>query len=108
VTETIYLYQAGPLGLQVLTPLVFQKAIAEGNDPPVSVVLAAANQIRKRQVKVLIYNEQMVTPITENLLHEARTAHLPIVPVTETMPAGKTYQAWMLDQLLLLEQALGR
>jgi len=108
VTETIYLYQAGPLGLQVLTPLAFQKAIAEGNDPPVSVVLAAANQIRKRQVKVLIYNEQMVTPITENLLHEARTAHLPIMPVTETMPAGKTYQAWMLDQLLLLEQALGR
>jgi zinc/manganese transport system substrate-binding protein len=108
LTETIYLYQAGPLGLNVLTPFKFQKAIAEGNDPPASAVLTAQNQIRKHKIKVLIYNKQTVTPMTINLLHAARTANIPIVPVTETMPAGKTYQAWMLDQLNLLEQALGR
>jgi zinc/manganese transport system substrate-binding protein len=108
VTETIYLYQAGPLGLNVLTPFAFQKAIAEGNDPPANAVLTAENQIRKHQIKVLIYNEQTVTPITANLLNNARKANIPIVPVTETMPAGKTYQAWMLDQLNALEQALSR
>jgi zinc/manganese transport system substrate-binding protein len=88
--------------------LEFQKAIAEGNDPPANAVLTAENRLREHQIKVLIYNEQTVTPITTNLLHKARAANIPIVPVTETMPAGKTYQAWMLDQLNALEQALSR
>jgi len=108
LTETIYLYQAGPLGLTVLTPFEFQKAMAEGNDPPADTVITAENQINKHQVKVLIYNEQTVTPSTTKLENDARTQNIPIVPVTETMPPSKTYQAWMLDQLNALEQALGR
>ena len=32
---------------------------------------------------------------------------IPVVGVTETEPPGKTYQAWMLDQLTSLQQALG-
>lgn len=107
LTEDIYLYQATPLGLNVLTPFAFQKAIAEGNDPPADTVITANNQITHHQIKVLIYNEQTVTPITTNLQNEAKAAHIPIVPVTETMPAGKTYQKWMLDQLASLAQALG-
>ncbi len=108
LTETIYLYQAGQLGLNVLTPFEFQKAIAEGNDPPAGTVVTAENQIIKHQIKVLIYNKQTVTPTTTKLLNDARTANIPTVPVTETMPAGKTYQAWMLDQLNSLEQALSQ
>ena len=34
LTETIFLYQAQPLGLSVLTPFEFQKAVAEGTIPP--------------------------------------------------------------------------
>ena len=108
LTETIYLYQAGPLDLNVLTPFEFQKAMAEGNDPPADTVITAENQINKHQIKVLIYNEQTVTPSTTKLENDARTQNIPIVPVTETMPPGKTYQMWMLDQLNALEQALGR
>jgi hypothetical protein len=33
--------------------------------------------------------------------------NIPIVPVSETMPSGMTYQQWMLDQLANLKQALG-
>lgn len=106
LTEDIYLYQALPMGLNVLTPLEFQKAIAEGNDPPANTVVIANNQITQRLIKVLIYNEQTVTPITTNLQNAARQQHIPIVGVTETMPPGKTYQQWMLDQLSALEQAL--
>ena len=106
LTEDIYLYQAIPLGLNVLTPLEFQKAIAEGNDPPANTVTIANMQINQHQIKVLIYNEQTITPITTNLENAAKQQHIPIVPVTETMPQGKTYQQWMLDQLNTLEQAL--
>jgi zinc/manganese transport system substrate-binding protein len=107
LTETIFLYQSGPLGLNVLTPPEFQKAIAEGNDPPANAVITAENQITKRQIKALIFNEQTVTPITTKLENDAKNNNIPTVQVTETMPSGKTYQNWMLDQLNALEQALG-
>jgi zinc/manganese transport system substrate-binding protein len=106
LTETIYLYQAVPLGLNVLTPFEFQKAMAEGNEPPADTVVTAENQINHHLIKVLIYNEQTVTPSTTKLQNDARAQNIPIVPVTETMPPGKTYQTWMLDQLNTLEMAL--
>lgn len=106
LTETIYLYQSQPEGLKVLTPFEFEKAIAEGNDPPASAVIQATNQIVNHQIKVLIYNEQTVTPVTTNLENLAKEKNIPIVPVTETMPAGKTYQTWMMDQLNALQTAL--
>lgn len=107
LTETIFLYQTGPIGLAVLTPFEFQKAIAEGNDPPADSVVTANDQISAHQIKVLIYNVQTITPVTTHLQDEAKQAGIPVVAVSETMPAGKTYQAWMLDQLNALQAALG-
>ncbi len=106
LTETIYLYQTQAAGLNVLTPLEFEKAIAEGNDPSAADVKTANDQINSRQAKVLIYNSQTVTPITTNLQNEAKQLNIPIVPVSETMLGNKNYQSWMLDQLNNLEQDL--
>ena len=106
LTETIYLYQTGPEGLKVLTPFAFMKANAEATDPPADTVTAINNEINLKQAKILIYNIQTVTPITTNVQNAATKQHIPIVPVSETMPPGKTYQTWMLDQLNGLETAL--
>ena len=106
LTETIYLYQAVPEGLAVLTPFEFQKAIAGGNDPPADTVIETNNQVTRKEVKILIYNSQTVTPITTNLQNEAKNLNIPVVPVSETMPPGKSYQTWMIDQLNTLQQAL--
>ena len=106
LTETIFLYQATPLGLSVLTPFEFQKAIAEGNDPPADTVVTAESQVKRKKIKVLIYNEQTVSPITTRLQDEAKAAGIPVVPVTETMPSALNYQNWMLSQLAALERAL--
>lgn len=106
LTETIYLYQAGPEGLHVLTPFEFEKAIAEANDPPTDAVIATTDQVNKRQIKVLIYNIQTVTPVTTNLKDLAIARSIPLVAITETMPPNKTYQTWMLDQLNRLQTAL--
>jgi zinc/manganese transport system substrate-binding protein len=108
LTETIYLYQTQPMGLNVLTPFDFEKAIAEGNDPSAQSVNIADSQISQKQVKVLIYNAQTVTPITTNLQTAAQANNIPVVPVTETMPPSSTYQIWMLDELNTLEQALAQ
>lgn len=106
LTETIYLYQALPMGLKVLTPFEFQKAIAEGNDPPADTVVETENQIKQGKVKILIYNEQTISPITTNAQADAKAANVPIVGVTETMPPGETYQTWMMRQLDELRSAL--
>jgi len=108
LTETIFLYQSGPLGLKMLTPFEFQKSIAEGNDPPAEVAMEAESQVKGKKIKVLIYNEQTVTPITTKLQDEAKAAGIPILPVTETMPSAVNYQNWMLNQLTALDRALGK
>jgi len=106
LTETIYLYQTTPIGLNVLTPYAFQKANAEGNDPPADSALTADDQITKKEVKILIYNQQTITTITTKMQSDAKSLNIPIVSVWETMPPGKTYQSWMLGQLDDLGQAL--
>jgi zinc/manganese transport system substrate-binding protein len=106
LTETIYLYQTTPIGLNVLTPYAFQKANAEGNDPPADSVVTANDQINHKEVKILIYNQQTITTITTNMQNEAKSLNIPIVSVWETMPPSKTYQSWMLGQLNDLGQAL--
>ena len=40
LTETIFLYQSELMGLNMMTPFEFQKAVAEGNDPPADTVAA--------------------------------------------------------------------
>ncbi|WP_376795273.1 metal ABC transporter solute-binding protein, Zn/Mn family [Thermogemmatispora sp.] len=106
LTETLFLYQSTLMGLKVLTPFDFQKAIAEGNDPPASSVVTVESQIQQQRIKVLIYNEQTATAITSKLRSEAQAHHIPLVAVSETMPPGKSYQTWMLEQLNALESAL--
>jgi zinc/manganese transport system substrate-binding protein len=106
LTETIYLYQSEPEGLDVLTPFAFEKAIAEGNDPSADDVATSNDQITKHEVRVLIYNDQTITPITTNMQNEAKRAGIPVIAVWETMPAGKHYQSWMMGQLANLDNAL--
>lgn len=106
LTETIALYQTQQMGLNVLTPFEFEKAIAEGNDPPANSVQVTNTQISGKQVKVLIFNSQTVTPITTHLQQTAQQLNMPIVPVSETLPPNQTYQTWMLSQLQALETAL--
>jgi zinc/manganese transport system substrate-binding protein len=107
LTETIYLYQTQLMGLAVLTPEAFARAVAQGTDPPTDAVIAATDQITQRQIRVLIYNAQTVTPVVTHLEDLARAQGIALVAVSETMPPGTAYQSWMMDQLIHLQTALG-
>jgi zinc/manganese transport system substrate-binding protein len=83
------------------------QAISEGNDPSARDVAEFQNQLKGKQVKVLVYNVQTVTTTTERLKDLARQANIPIVGVSETMPLGaQTFQGWQAGQLRLLLNAL--
>ena len=106
-TESIFVDMAYATGLQLLSPPEFMQAIAEGNDPAARDIAQFQNLLKSRQVKVLVYNVQTVTPITEQLKQMARDANIPIVGVSETMPVGaQTFQGWQAGQLRLLLNAL--
>jgi len=106
-TESIFVDMAYTTGLKLLSPPEFMRAIAEGNEPTAQDIAEFQNQLKGKQVKVLVYNVQTVTPITEQLKGMARDANIPIVGVSETMPGGaQTFQGWQAGQLRLLLSAL--
>ena len=106
-TEPVFGYMSDALGLKVLTPRAFQKAVEEGEEPPAAAVAQMEDQLRTHRVRTLLYNLQTVTPITTKVRQRAKQLGIPVVGVTETEPPGKTYQQWMLGQLAQLDAALG-
>ncbi len=107
VTEPVLGYTLQAAGLDVRTPSSFQLAVQEGTDPAPQDVQAQQSLLTQHKVRALIYNQQAVEPLTVKLLDLARTHHIPIVGVYETMPRSKTYQSWMLAELVALDRALG-
>ena len=109
ITEPVFGYMAEALGLKVLTPETFIKAIDEGEDPSAADKATYDEQIGTKQIKVFIYNSQNATPDVDALRDKAQAAGIPIVTVTETLtPAGVTFQAWQVAQLKPLQQALAK
>ena len=106
-TEDIFVYFADAAGLDLTTPPEFSQAVAEGNDPPAGSVVTFQNQINARQINVLVYNTQTVTPITENIKNLAAAKNIPIVGISETaQPADAVFQDWMSSEVTALQKAL--
>lgn len=106
-TENIFSYLANAAGLNLVSPPAFIQAIAEGNDPPTNSVVEFQQQLRSGNVKLLVYNEQTVTPLTNNMKKMATEQDIPIVGVTETIqPPSTNFQDWMNSQLIELQNGL--
>jgi zinc/manganese transport system substrate-binding protein len=107
-TESIFVFMAQATGLNLISPPRFMDAISEGNDPVAQDVATFQDQITGRQIKVLVYNDQTITNITDQLKSMARSNGIPIVGLSETMPPEySTFQGWQATQLLELSEALG-
>ena len=107
-TERVPGYALAVADLEVKTPPGFARAIEDGTDPGPADTLAMQRLIDDHDINVLLYNVQTVTPVTTQIRALARQHHIPIVGVSETMPAGVgTYQRWQLSQLENLLRALG-
>lgn len=106
-TESIFVYPAQALGLNLISPAEFMNAIDEGNDPSAQSVVKFEELIKDHKIKVLIYNQQTITPITETIKKLASDEGIPVVGITETIqPTNTPFQDWMNDQLINIENAL--
>lgn len=108
-TESIFVYLAQALDLTLISPPEFMQAISEGNDPPAQTVAQFQDQIAHHRIRLLVYNTQTSTTITDNLRQLASQHDIPVVGISETVePATASFQAWQLEQLNSLQAALSR
>lgn len=108
-TESIFAYMANATGLNLVSPPGFMKAVAEGNDPSAQDVATFQQLIEEgnSSVRVLVYNEQTVTPLTQSIKALAAQYEIPTIGVTETIqPADVPFQVWMGAELISLQDAL--
>jgi len=106
ITEPVPLYLLEAVGLHNETPPAFSAAVEEGNDVSALVLKQTLDLFKLGKVKALVYNEQTSGPITEQVMKAAEHAGVPVVPVTETLPDGSSYVAWMAENLHKLTFAL--
>jgi zinc/manganese transport system substrate-binding protein len=108
-SESIFAMLAPALGLDLITPPTFLRAISEGTEVTTGDKETIDNQIKNHLIKIYVYNSQNVTPDVQAQLAEVRAEHIPYATITETLvPASSTYQAWQTKQLLGIEAALAK
>jgi zinc/manganese transport system substrate-binding protein len=106
-TEPVPGYLLSAAGLTVKTPEGFSKSIEDGDDPSPADTQAMDDLMTNKAIKVLLYNSQATSPVTEHAKDLAKQAGIAVIGVTETLPANeKTYQSWQANQLKQLENAL--
>ena len=106
-SESIFALQAPSLGLRLLTPDSFMKAISEGTDVSAQDTLTTQQQISRHQIKAWIYNSQNTTPAVQRLNSLARAAGIPTVTISETLdPAKVSFEQWQVAQLQRIQRAL--
>ncbi len=108
-SESIFALLAPSLGLRLLTPPSFMKAITEGTDVSAQDTIQTQQQITAHQIKVWVYNAQNATPQIQRLNALARAQGIPVATITETLsPASATFQQWQVAELTQLRRALAQ
>jgi zinc/manganese transport system substrate-binding protein len=106
-SESIFAMLAPSLGLRLITPYSFLRAISEGTEVSAADKQTIDHQISGHLIEIYVYNSQNVTPDVRAQLAAARAAGIPVATITETLaPASATYQAWQVRQLRGIEAAL--
>jgi len=107
-TEPVPGYLIATAGLRNLAPASFTRAIENGTEPSPQDVAQMTALMTKKQVRVLLYNSQAVSPITSRIRSAAAQTGIPVVGMSETMPPKLTFQSWLLGEAQTLRAALSR
>jgi zinc/manganese transport system substrate-binding protein len=107
-TEPLAHYLLTDAGLNDITPAQFVEAVEEETDPPAGAVAEIQSLLTRHQVTLVVHNPQTETPVVADVLTKAREAQLPVVDLTETLPAGQDYLTWMTEQVEELSAAVSQ
>ncbi|OZD70592.1 ABC transporter permease [Rhodococcus sp. 05-340-1] len=105
-TEPIAHYLIEESELDDRTPEDFKNSIEEGNDPSPASIAATRDLFTSKSVRALVYNIQTEDAVTQDIRSTSEAAGIPVVEVTETLPAGMTYIEWQTKAATDLQAAL--
>lgn len=105
-TEPVADYLLEAMGADNRTPFRFQVAVMNGVDPAPQDITLEHDLLTGHRVRLFCYNEQVVDALTSSIRRAAVAAGIPVVGVSETMPAGTHYQRWMLAEVLAIARAV--
>jgi zinc/manganese transport system substrate-binding protein len=106
-TESVFVYLANATGLNLVSPPDFMDAVSEGTTPSTQSVITFENQLETGNVSLMVYNEQTITPLTQQMKQIAMQHNVTVVGVTEIIePPNASYQTWMTSELSSLRDAL--
>jgi zinc/manganese transport system substrate-binding protein len=105
-TEPVFGPMARAIGL-VMRNERFQTAVMNDTEPSAHDLAEFERDLKEHRVKSLVYNAQVSDLVTTRLRALAAASNIPVVAVTETLPAGLHVQDWMLSELDALDKALG-
>lgn len=106
-TEPVPGYLLGELGFADLTPEAYVSAVEGGVDVAPAVLFDALRVVESGDVALLVYNEQTTGPQIEQVVSAAKQHGVPVVTMTETLPAGMHYLDWMESNVSAVSAALG-
>lgn len=108
-SESIFSMLAPALGLKLITPYSFLRAISEGTDVSAADKATIDHQIKAHLIRVYVYNSQNTTPDVQAQLAGCKAEGIPTATITETLvPPTATYQAWQTRQLDGIAAALAK
>jgi zinc/manganese transport system substrate-binding protein len=106
-SESIFALLSPSLGLRLITPPSFMKAISEGTEVSARDTAAVQQQIKQHRIELWVYNSQNATPQIQRLNELAKANGIPVATITETLsPTGATFQDWQTRQLEAIARAL--
>ena len=106
-TEPVSDYLLQAMGVDNLTPFRFQADVMNGVDPTPQDITLENGFFTKHQVKMFVYNQQVIDSLTTSIRKSAEKAGVPVVGVYETMPTpGYDYQTWMLAEIHAMQNAV--
>jgi zinc/manganese transport system substrate-binding protein len=104
VSEPVFDYMLDALGYKVANNH-FELAVEQETDPSPKDIAAMQKDIKEKRIAFFVSNIQEMSPTVKKMTNLAKQHHVPVIKVTETLPANKDYKAWMLDQLNQIEDA---
>lgn len=108
-SESIFQGLGEDLGLRLLTPPSFAKAVAEGTDVTAGDKETVDAQAQDREIAVWVFNSQNLTPDVQRVNQIVHSRGIPVAAVTETLsPATASFQQWQVGELEALQRALRR
>lgn len=107
VSEPVFDYAIQALGYHVGNHS-FEEAVEKGTDPSPKAIHAMQDGIKARKIAFFVDNKQVSSKTVRNFVTLAKQNDIPVLKVTETLPANMTYKQWMLSQYQDLAQILAQ